>query len=84
MIMAGEKIDYPCEWTYTIIGLDEESLKVAVSEIITDRKYSISFSKKSKKGKYTSLNIKTMVLDEAERNSIYRSLQAGPKIKIVI
>ncbi len=77
-------VTYPCEWNYTIIGFDEESMKVAVSKIIKDKKYEIKFSRKSSGGKYTSLNITTYVKDEQERNNIYRNLKESPQIKIVL
>ena len=78
------EINYPCEWSYAIIGLDEESMKVAVSKIIKGKKYEIKFSRKSKKGKYTSLNVNAYVKDEQERNNIYRNLKESPQIRIVL
>ena len=33
------KIDYPCEWSYKVIGNDKESVHNAVACIIEDREY---------------------------------------------
>ncbi|MBD3264231.1 MAG: DUF493 family protein [Candidatus Omnitrophica bacterium] len=78
------RIGYPCEWSYTVIGRDEEIMRGAVSEVMDDKKFTLSFSKKSSGGKYISLNIKTLVFSEEERNKIYTSLCATEAIKMVL
>jgi putative lipoic acid-binding regulatory protein len=82
--MSRPKIDYPCEWEYRLIGLDEEELRKAVSEIIKTKQYTLSFSNISKEGKYISLSLKTIVITEEERNNIYVSLRKHPAVKSVI
>ena len=78
------KIDYPCEWEYRIIGVGDEALRLAVSEIIGDRKHSLAFSNISKTGKYISLSLKTIVENEEIRNSIYASLTKHAAVKKVL
>lgn len=78
------KIDYPCEWEYRIIGTSEEALKLAVSEILCDRKYSLSFSNKSKTGKYVSLSLKTVVETEEIRKNTYAALCKHTGVKTVL
>ena len=77
-------IHYPCEWLYTVIGEDEGALRKAIDEIVSDRKHTISVSKKSKTGKYTSLLLEVFVMDEEERKKIFNSLQKHGAVKIVI
>ncbi|MFA6282101.1 MAG: DUF493 domain-containing protein [Candidatus Omnitrophota bacterium] len=78
------KIEYPCEWEYRIIGVNEESLRLAVIEIIGSKVHNLSFSNKSKTGKYISLILKTTVTSEEERKNIYLALRKSPAIRSVI
>lgn len=82
--MNRPKIDYPCEWEYRIIGLDEEELRRLVSEILKAKQYTLSFSNISKAGKYISLSLKTIVATEVKRNDMYISLRKHPAVKSVI
>ncbi len=77
------KIDYPCEWSYKVIGNDKESVHNAVACIIEDREYHINDSNTSKKGKYRSFDVKVVVSDEAYRNDIYQALKGHDDIKFV-
>ena len=77
------KIDYPCEWSYKVIGNDKESVLNAVACIIEDREYHINDSNTSKKGKYRSFDVKVVVSDEAYRNNIYQALKGHDDIKFV-
>jgi putative lipoic acid-binding regulatory protein len=78
------KINYPCDWEYRIIGIDETLLKAAAAEIFGNRKYDLSFANLSKAGKYISLSIKTFVESEEVRNTIYAALAKHTAIKTVL
>ena len=82
--MKRPKITYPCKWGYRIIGEDGEALKAAVTDILGERKYDLSFSNISRKGKYISLELTTVVETEEVRNRIFGALQAHPAVKVVI
>jgi putative lipoic acid-binding regulatory protein len=82
--MLKPKIEYPGEWSYTIIGSDEGVLKEAASQVLSGKAFSIAVSKKSRSGKYISMNITTIVASEEERNDLFRKLSGHPAIKIVI
>jgi putative lipoic acid-binding regulatory protein len=82
--MAKPEIEYPCEWSYTIIGSNEEALQEAAQQTFSGKSFSIKVSKKSTAGKYISMNITTSVATEEERNDICRKLSGHPAIKIVI
>jgi len=85
-------IEYPCPWDYKIIGTDESILRqavndclaVAMSQAAGDREFELGMSRTSDGGKFVSLKLNLMVLDEAERNGIFKSLAEHPAIRIVI
>ncbi len=78
------EIEYPCLWQYKIIGQDKNALEEAAPRILTDKTYSIAYSKKSSGGKYHSYTLETEVADEKSRNDIYSSLKKQPGIRMVI
>ena len=78
------KIEYPCEWEYCIIGTNEESIRKVARDVVGGKQHTLSFSNKSRAGKYISLALKTNVTTEDERNAIYVSLRKCPEIKSVI
>jgi len=85
-------IEYPCPWDYKIIGTCEDSLRDAVQtclgqaldEATGEREFELGTSRTSNGGKYVSLSLNLMVMDEAERNGIFTSLANHPQIRIVI
>ncbi|MFP4013667.1 MAG: DUF493 family protein, partial [Chitinispirillaceae bacterium] len=50
-------IDYPCEWTYTIIGKDPNLMRAAVGSVIQPGTYTVDESRISRTGKYMSLSV---------------------------
>ena len=78
------QLEYPCEWNYKIIGFNQDGIQSAISEIIATKPYRVTFSNKSKKGKYLSLSLDLTVESEAERNAIYTALKNRPEIKMVL
>lgn len=78
------KIEYPCDWSYKIIGANIEQMIDAVEEIIIDLKYDLTPSNISRKGKYFSLNISVNVPSEIVRDLIFQKLTKHPAIKFVI
>ena len=83
-VMNESKIEYPCEWCYTVIGASEELLRNAIAEAFSGKEYSMEFSKKSKAGKYISFSVKSSASNEEERNKIFTSLKNHPEIKMVL
>ena len=92
MITLGEnndypekvKIDYPCEWTYKVIGEDCTLLKEAITKACGGHTPAISHSQTSKSGKYDSLEVKVNVPSEEMRLDIFGKLQAAPAVKFVL
>ena len=81
---ASPDISYPTWWTYTVIGLDRETLERVIAEVVGDRSRKVSLSNVSSKGRYTSLRLKLIVLNETERKKIFDDLRRHPAVKLVL
>ena len=85
-------IEYPCPWDFKIVGTSEDAMRGAVSVCLARtlnqasgaREFELGMSRTSSGGKYVSLNLNLMVIDEVERNQIFASLAGHPEIRIVI
>jgi putative lipoic acid-binding regulatory protein len=78
------KIEYPCQWTYKIIGSDQECMESAIAEIVREREYTLNLSRSSEGGKYHSLNLQMNIDDDESRVEIYEALREHPAIKFVL
>lgn len=81
-----EKLDlsYPCSWSYKLIAGEVEALKKAIHDVIDEREHKLTHSKKSKGGKYISMNLDMLVHNEDDRNFIYEALKQHQHIKMVL
>ena len=82
--MRRPVIDYPCQWSFKIIGMDEGLIRQAVTDYMGDVEYSISKSNGSRTGKYVSMDFKITVINEGDRNQIFSYLSGQPFVKMVI
>lgn len=82
--MPTTYIDYPCEWSYRIIGTNEHLLRMAAKNAVGDKKYTISVSNRSSGGKYQSLKLELRVTDERERLNIFENLKNETAINFVL
>ena len=80
----GCKIEYPCRWTYKIIGSDRERMESAISEIVREREHTLNLSRSSEGGKYHSLKLQINIDDDESRVEIYEALRKHPAIKFVL
>lgn len=78
------QIDYPCKWSYKIIGLSVDDMITAVEEIVINLEYDLTPSNISKKAKYFSLNVEVIVPSELVRDMIFENFTNHPAIKFVI
>ncbi len=78
------ELDYPCSWEYKLIGYSQDEIVQAVKEVLLQREYSVEVSKSSKKGKFLSLNLKTIVHNEDDRVTLYELLGKHSLIKMVL
>jgi putative lipoic acid-binding regulatory protein len=77
-------IDYPCSWTYKLIGHEKEAIKKAIHDVILEREHDLTHSNASKGGKYVSMNLDLVITNEDERNFIFAALKAHQNIKMVL
>ena len=82
--MEKPVIEYPCKWSFRVIGSDERLVRKVVETTMGDSAYSLMVSNASKTGKYVSLNLETVVRDKGHRNQIYEDLKAAQTIKMVL
>jgi uncharacterized protein len=78
------KIAYPCRWVYKVIGLDQDRMRAAITELIPDGDCVITTSRSSVTGRYHCLNIDKPVKNEDDRVSLYEALRKHPAIKIIL
>ncbi|WP_104721838.1 HP0495 family protein [Helicobacter mesocricetorum] len=81
--MFKEKIQYPCQWHYRIIGESKEALNEAALEIL-DKEFITTPCKESKNGKYHSINIEVLVHNQKERDEIFTKLQQDKRIHYIL
>jgi putative lipoic acid-binding regulatory protein len=77
-------IEYPGSWRYTVIGTDRPSIEAAIAEVIEARSHKISLSNMSSRGKYVSLTLELIVLNEGERLELFEALKVQPAIAFVL
>ena len=77
-------LDYPCTWSYKLIGHQKEAIKKAIHDVILERAHTLNHSNNSKTGKYVSMNLDLIIQNEDERNFIYEALKAHQNIKMVL
>ena len=77
-------LEYPCSWSYKLIGHEKEAIQKAIHDVILQRAHSLDNSNNSKTGKYVSMNLELVIQNEDERNFIYEALKAHQHIKMVL
>ncbi len=78
------EIEYPCEWSYKVIGTNVEKILEAIEEASSGLKYDVTPSNISRNGNYFSLNFIVEVPSEAVRDLIYQKLGKNSNIKMVL
>ncbi len=78
------EIDYPCTWTYKVIGENHDLLRDVIVAACSPHAVMISRSHRSSKGKYHSVNAELVVPDETARLRIYEILKNHSAVKIVL
>lgn len=75
-------IEYPCEWVYKVIGIDEKQLREAIDRAMGTHPIVITFSRKN--GKYTCLNVTLILHTDEERVRFYTNLSQEDSIVRVL
>ena len=83
---SGEtpQINYPCNWSFTVIGDNPQEMETSVRRIVEKYNYSLEVSNVSKKGKYFSFKLVVETPSEDARLEIYHSLEKSDSVKIVL
>ncbi len=82
--MENAIVEYPCTWSFRLIGSDADQIRKSVEEYMRDSTYTLVASNTSSSGKYVSLNLETVVADESARNKIYEDLKKLPSLKMIL
>jgi len=77
-------IEYPCTWTYALIGSDEEDLRLSIGEILKGRPHKVDFSKLSAGKKYVSVHVHIEVVSQADRDDLFESFRTHPSVKYIL
>ena len=78
------QLEYPCNWSYKVVGEEREKLERAIREVVLEREHALSHSNTSRGGKYISLNLELLVHNEDDRQFIYEALKAHQHIRMVL
>ncbi len=78
------EIEYPCTWTYTVIGTNRQMMEQVVADVVGEVEYALTFSHASSAGKYCSLKLELMVETEEHRTRLFYALRNHPAIKTVL
>ena len=78
------ELEYPCSWSYKLIGHEKEAIQKAIHDVIIEREHTLEHSNNSKTGKYVSMNLDLVIQNEDERNFIFEALKKHQNIKMVL
>ena len=82
--MEKPKINYPCDWSYKIIGSDKELIAKTIPTVLENGKYKFYEGNQSKTGKYTSFNLSVHVDSEEKRDKIFNLLKNIPTVIMIL
>jgi len=82
--LDSPKIEYPCTWSFKIIGSDTAQITDSIVAMLEAFEYQFSESRQSRTGKYTSWNLSVHVKSEQERLAIFSGLKRIPSVKVIL
>ncbi len=78
------QIDYPCDWSFRLIGESEHQIRALVVRILGDLEHTLERSRASSAGRYTSLKLSFVARDDSHRTSLHAALSAHQAIRFVL
>ncbi len=78
------EIEYPCEWSFKVIGSNVDRLLVAIEDAASGLNYDVTPSNVSKNHKYLSLNFRLVVPNEVVRDLVYSKLEQNHNVRMVL
>ena len=82
--LEGLKLNYPCEWKYKAILESRYDIKSIVKDLFGNRDYTLKESHESKRGKYQSHTITTLVCSDKDRKTLFDELKSHKSIKFIL
>ena len=78
------QLDYPCRWSYRIIGEQEARLRRAIDAIVGGDEHELEHGHQSTHGRYLTLVLHLVVRDEAHRLEVFQLLADHPDVRFVL
>ena len=78
------EIDYPCSWTWQIIGQGEALLRGHIEATLLGLEHELEVTRTSATGRYTSIRVTLTVADEAMRLKLGAALPQHPAVRVVL
>ena len=78
------EIEYPCTWSYLLIGADEAQLRAHVASVVGERAHFVELSNRSAKGSYVSLRLEIGVENDDNRRGLLAALEKGAGVLYVL
>lgn len=78
------EIEYPCRWSYRIVGTCADSIRARVVEVAGEIEFELEPSKASSSGKYVSFQLTLLVRDETHRHEVFHALAADESVRFVL
>jgi putative lipoic acid-binding regulatory protein len=78
------EIAYPCRWTYRVIGADDARLRAAIALAVGEAEHTLAVARQSTGGRYRSLELEVLVIDERHRLTVFAALGNHPDVRFVL
>jgi putative lipoic acid-binding regulatory protein len=78
------KIDYPCEWSYQLIGRDADTIAKAAKTALGDKRFQLEKTRQSAKGSFISMRLELIVDCEEERLGFFNALKQEKSIIYIL
>jgi len=78
------KIEYPCAWTYRLIGTSDPEIRELVGGLLGDRPFELERSHASSGGNYVSMKLPVTVENDVQRLMLCRRFSRDPAIRYVL
>jgi uncharacterized protein len=78
------EIVYPCRWIYKLFSTDQDKMREAISQTLTNTDYTMALSRSSRHKKYHCMNLDVLVEKEGERTKIYQALMETKAFVLIL
>jgi len=78
------EIEYPCSWTYQVVGEGEHELFAHLDVVFAGRAHEKRVTRKSSAGRYTSIEVVLVVESEAQRMEFGAAILRHTSVRVVL